>query len=270
MRGGDVRMPVKTGATEIPPRHPGATGGLQMDDSSKRYLRQIGVVGQDGQASLGKARVLIAGAGGLGCVTATYLALAGVGMLRIVDRDRVEPTNLNRQFLHCEAALGRPKADSAAERLRCWNPGIHVETVDRTIDEDSIGDIADGIDLGIDAADNFALRRILNLAAITRNIPFIHGAVKGFYGQAMTVLPGKSACYQCLFPSQMEGDPPAVLGATCGVIGAIQASEAVKYLTGRGKLLSGRLLIWDGENADMDTVAVERTPSCPACGNLSR
>ncbi len=241
-----------------------------MADLSNRYLRQIGVVGQEGQERLGKARVLIAGAGGLGSVTATYLALAGVGMLRVVDRDRVETTNLNRQFLHCEGDLGRQKADSAGERLRCWNSGIRIEAVAATIDEDSIGGLADSIDLIIDAADNFVLRRLLNLAAVKRNIPFVHGAVKGLFGQVMTVLPGKSACYQCLFPSQMECEPPAVLGATCGIVGAIQAGEAIKYFTGRGNLLSGRLLIWDGENVEMETIKVERTPSCPACGNLPR
>jgi len=240
-----------------------------MDELQMRYSRQIGVVSQEGQDRLVNAKVLIAGAGGLGSVTATYLALAGVGTIRIVDRDRVEATNLNRQFLHYEEDLGRRKTDSAGEKLRRWNSGIRIEALTGTIDESTLGDFADGMDLIVDAADSFPLRRLLNRAALERNIPFIHGAVRGFYGQAMTVLPFRSACFTCLFPSQSESGPPPVLGATCGVIGAVQTSEAIKALTGQGALLAGRLLLWDGMNASMDTIAIERTPSCPACGHRS-
>ncbi|MHB8770099.1 MAG: HesA/MoeB/ThiF family protein [Syntrophales bacterium] len=237
-------------------------------EEQQRYHRQLLMLGESGQERLKASRVLIAGAGGLGTVIATYLTAAGIGTLRIADCDVVEATNLNRQILHWGKDLGRPKTVSVAEKLSALNPLVRVEQIAGRIDEATIAALAADCDLIVDALDNFPTRYLLNRAAIGRGIPFIHGAVRGLQGQATTVLPGKTPCLRCLFPQAPA--PSAVfpiVGATCGVIGSIEATEAVKLLTGQGEPLASRLLIWDGLAACTDILRIERNPACPDCGS---
>ena len=235
-------------------------------EEQTRYHRQLLMLGREGQERLKASRVLIAGAGGLGTVIATYLAAAGIGTLRIADCDVVEPTNLNRQILHWGKDLGQPKTASAAEKLSALNSLICVEEIVGRIDEASSEAIAADCDLIVDALDNLATRHLLNRTALRKGIPFIHGAVRGLQGQATTVLPGKTPCLRCLFPQAPPAELFPIVGATCGVIGSIEATEAVKLLTGQGEPLAGRLLIWDGLAACAHILRIERSPACPDCG----
>lgn len=236
------------------------------DEEQKRYHRQILMLGEAGQEKLKAARVLIAGAGGLGTVISLYLAAAGVGTLRVVDCDVVEASNLNRQILHWGGDIGRPKTASVSEKLADLNSLIRVEEVAGRIDETSIDAITEDCDLIVDAMDNFPTRYLLNRTALRKGIPFIHGAVRGLYGQATTVLPGKTPCLRCIFPGSPPREIFPIIGATCGVIGSIEATEVIKLLTGRGEPLAGRLFIWDGMAASADSLVVERNPACPDCG----
>jgi molybdopterin/thiamine biosynthesis adenylyltransferase len=236
------------------------------DQERNRYHRQILMLGETGQERLKESRVLIAGAGGLGTVVSTYLAAAGVGILRIVDCDVVEESNFNRQILHWSGDLGRPKTASVAEKLAALNPLIRVEEIPGRIDETNIDAMAETCDLIVDAMDNFPTRYLLNRTALRKGIPFIHGAVRGLYGQATTVLPGKTPCLRCIFPGSPPPELFPIIGATCGVIGSVEATEVIKLITGRGEPLAGRLFIWDGLAVSADSLAVERNPACPDCG----
>jgi molybdopterin/thiamine biosynthesis adenylyltransferase len=240
------------------------------DEEQTRYHRQLLMLGEAGQERLKASRVLIAGAGGLGTVIATYLAAAGIGTLRIADCDVVEASNLNRQILHWGGDLGRPKTASAAEKLSALNSLIRVEEIAGRIDEANVDTIAGDCDIIVDAMDNFPTRYLLNRTALKKGIPFIHGAVRGLQGQATTVLPGKTPCLRCLFPGSPPSELFPIIGATCGVIGSIEATEAIKLLTGWGEPLAGRLLIWDGLAACADSLAVERDPACPDCSLLGQ
>ncbi len=237
------------------------------DEERKRYTRQMLMIGEAGQERLKAAFVLVAGAEGLGTVISLYLAAAGVGHLRIIDCDVVETSNLNRQILHWSGDIGRPKTASVEEKLAALNPLIRIETVSGRIAEENIGDMARGCDLIVDAMDNFPTRYLLNQTAVEKGIPFIHGAVRGFLGQATTVIPGKTPCLRCLFPGGPPREVFPIVGATCGVI---EATEAIKLLTGQGEPLAGRLFLWDGLVGSADSVTVEKDPFCPVCGNLKR
>ncbi|WP_292520535.1 HesA/MoeB/ThiF family protein [Methanoculleus sp.] len=240
---------------------------MLTDRELERYRRQIALFGEKAQERLATARVLIVGAGGLGCPAALYLAAAGIGEIRLVDGDVVDRTNLNRQVLHADRDIGRAKVESAAGKLRTQNPEIRVTAVHAAVNDDNADALVNGADLIIDAADNFAVRYTLNRAALRSGVPLIHGAVRGFDGQATTIIPGQTACLECIFPvaPPIEGVTP-VIGTTPGIIGLIQANEAIKYITGTGDLLTDRLLIWDGRAATMTTLAVERQEDCNACG----
>ena len=236
------------------------------NEEQKRYHRQLLMLGEAGQERLKASRVFIAGAGGLGTVIATYLAAAGIGTLRIADCDVVEATNLNRQILHWGKDVGRLKTASVAEKLSALNALIRVEEITGRIDDASIDAVAADCDLIVDAMDNFPTRYLLNRTALRKRVPFIHGAVRGMQGQATTVIPGRTPCLRCLFPQSPPTELFPIVGATCGVIGSIEATEAVKLLTGQGEPLAGRLLIWDGLAACVDTLVIERNPACPDCG----
>lgn len=238
-----------------------------LTEETRRYARQIPLIGIEGQERLTGSGVLVAGAGGLGSASSCYLAAAGVGHIRIADSDAVEISNLNRQILH--RIPGIRKAISAEEALRSLNPTIEVEGVDICISESSIDDLLNGIDIIVDATDSFELRYILNSAALEHGLPLIHGAVSGFDGQVTTVIPGRTACLRCVFPRPPPRDSPPVIGATCGIIGSIQAVETIKMLTGLGEPLANRLLIWDGRCARMDEISIERNERCPDCGGRS-
>lgn len=231
----------------------------------ERYDRQIRLLGEDGQDKLKEAKVFIAGAGGLGCPISIYLAAAGIGKITIVDKDIVTVSNLNRQILHWEKDLGQNKASSAKEKLREINHDIDVQARSETITDENAFDLVEDADLIIDAMDNYNARFLLNKTAIEKNIPFIHGAINGFHGQAMTVLPRKSACLRCIFHQAPPEAVFPVLGVTPGIIGLIQATEAIKYIVGIGDLLAGKLLLWDGLNYLTDFVQVERDPLCKDC-----
>lgn len=236
------------------------------DNDLKRYDRQIRLFGQDGQDKLKKAKVFIAGAGGLGSPISIYLAAAGVGKIVIVDKDVVELSNLNRQILHWEKDVGAKKALSAQDKLCSMNSEIIVEGISEAIDEENASYLVGDADLIIDAMDNFSTRYLLNKTALEKKIPFIHGAIYGFQGQATTILPGKTACLRCIF---CQAPPPTtfpVIGTTPGFIGLIQATEAIKYITVTGELLANRLLLWDGLVPSLETIDVERNPRCMDCG----
>ncbi|MCJ7426218.1 MAG: HesA/MoeB/ThiF family protein [Dehalococcoidales bacterium] len=236
----------------------------------ERYSRQILIngFGEEGQAKLKRAKVFIAGVGGLGSVTATYLAAAGVGVIRIVDHDKVELSNLNRQILHCDEDIGKKKVDSAAKRLKSINPEVKIEAVAEKMTEANISELVTGFDLIVDAMDNLPTRYLLNKIAIDKEIPFFHGAVNGFEGRAMTIIPGQTACLRCVYRGAVvEGSFP-VVGVTPGVIGCIQATEVIKYLLGAGQLLGNRLLVYDGLNMKFTQFKVKRDPNCQHCGAL--
>jgi molybdopterin-synthase adenylyltransferase len=231
-----------------------------------KYIRQIMLFGVEGQEKLSKARVFVAGTGGLGSPISTYLAVAGVGKIIIADFDIVDSSNLNRQFLHHERDIGRDKIESAEEKLISLNPEIKVDTIKEKITDENVSSIVPLCDLIIDALDNFDTRHALNKLSVERKIPLIHGAVSGYRGQVTTVIPGKTPCLCCLFPSSFKKEVFPVLGTTPGVIGAIQANEAIKYITGQGKLLENRLLLWDGFSCSFSELNVNKTDNCPVCG----
>jgi molybdopterin/thiamine biosynthesis adenylyltransferase len=240
---------------------------MLTDAEKTRYSRQIRLFGEEGQEKLKRTSVFIAGAGGLGSAISIYLAAAGFGKIRIADCDNVELSNLNRQILHASSDVGRPKADSAYETLAGINPEIKVEALVEIISEDSINGLLQGCDLIMDAMDNFPTRYLLNRAALQRKIPLFHGAISGYQGQAATIIPGKTACLSCIFPRAPPAATFPALGSTCGVIGSIQVTEAVKYVTGTGRLLENRLLLWDGLHACLDEMACERNSRCPDCSD---
>lgn len=240
---------------------------MLTDRELERYRRQIALFGAGAQERLANARVAIVGAGGLGCPAALYLAAAGIGELRLVDSDVVDRTNLNRQVLHTDRDVGRAKVESAAEKLLAQNPDVRVVATRVTVADENAAGIVGGADLIIDAADNFRVRYTLNRVALRTAVPLVHGAVRGFDGQATTIVPGRTACLECIFPAPPpEESIIPVVGTTAGIIGLVQANEAIKYITGTGDLLTNRLLVWDGRAASMATLPVERQEDCRACG----
>jgi len=238
---------------------------MLTDAELQRYKTQIRILSETGQNRLKDTKVFVAGAGGLGSAVSTYLVAAGIGKIKLVDEDRVELSNLNRQILHWEKDRGRRKVVSAEEKLRGLNPCCEVRGLSENINESNVDDLADDCAVIVDAADNYPTRFLLNEVAVAKNIPLFHGAVHGFYGQTTTIIPGRTACLRCIFP---EDPPPAdfpVVGVSCGIIGCIQAAEVIKYVTGKGDLLANRLLMWDGLKAAMEIVAVEQNPGCEVC-----
>ena len=237
----------------------------------KRYDRQIIIkgFGKAGQEKLKRARVVIAGSGGLGSPSSIYLAAAGVGTIRIVDHGSVELSNLNRQVLYWDEDIGRKKVASAIEKLKRLNPEIEIEAIEETITEANVSRLIAGFDLVVDAMDNLPTRYLLNKAAIDRNIPFFHGAVYGFEGRAITIIPGKTACLECVYHGATipEGKFP-VIGAAPAIIGCIQATEVIKYIVGIGELLTDRLLIYDGLNLKFTELKVKKDPNCKHCGHI--
>ncbi len=237
----------------------------------ERYDRQILIkgFGKEGQEKLKRAKVIIAGGGGLGSPSSIYLAAAGVGMIRIVDHGSVELSNLNRQVLYWEEDVGKRKVTSAAEKLKKLNPEIEIEAIEETITEANVSQLVSGFDLVVDAMDNLPTRYLLNKAALEKDIPFFHGAVYGFEGRAMTIIPGKTACLECVYhgvTTPKEKFP--VIGVAPAVIGCIQAAEVIKYIVGIGELLTNRLLIYDGLNLKFTELKVKKDPNCEQCGHL--
>lgn len=241
----------------------------------ERYSRQIMVpdIGGKGQIHLRQASVLVIGAGGLGSPAAFYLAAAGVGTLGIVDPDKVELSNLQRQILHATADIGRQKVASAQAKLNDLNPEVAIKTYALRFDEDNAAEIAADYQFVVDGSDNFETKFLVNDVCIQSEIAFSHAGIVRLQGQTMTVLPRKSACYRCLFqtpppPEEMLNcQQSGILGAVAGTLGTIQATEAVKYLAGFEEgLLTDRLLTYDAKTMKFHSVEIARNPQCSACG----
>ena len=239
----------------------------------KRYSRHIimGQVGSLGQRKLMNAKVLIIGAGGLGSPSAVYLALAGVGAIGIVDFDVVEVSNLQRQILHHNDDVGRPKVVSAQDSLHAYNPDVNVVVHETRISSENAIEIIEQYDIVINGADNFPSRYLVNDACYLLGKPLVDGSILIFDGQATVFIPG-SGCYRCLFPTP---PPPGmvpncaeagVLGALTGLVGSIQATEALKLILGIGESLKSRLLLIDALAMDFREVRMKRNPACPLCG----
>ena len=243
-------------------------------DELRRYARHLSLpeFGLEGQRRLGASSVFLVGAGGLGSPAALYLAAAGVGRLGIVDGDRVDESNLQRQVLHGTRDIGRAKVESAAARVRDLNPHVHVETFDATLTSRNALGILEGWDVVVDGSDNFPTRYLVNDACVILGRPLVYGSVHRFEGQASLFNVGDAPCYRCLFPEPPSpGTVPScaeagVLGVLPGLVGTIQAAEAIKLLAGVGDTLAGRLLLVDMLRMRMQTVQVRRNPACPACG----
>ncbi len=239
------------------------------DFEREKYSRQILLFGEEGQEKLKNAKVLVAGAGGLGSPVSTYLAIAGVGKIILADFDSVDPSNLNRQFLHHEKDIGRLKVESAKEKLLSMNPDIEVETIAEMLTESNLEALIPECDVIVDALDNLETRHVLNRFAIKRCIPLIHGAVTGYDGQVTTIIPGKTPCFYCIFPRISKKEVFPILGVTPGIIGSMQANEVIKFLTGQGKLLEGRLLFWNGLSGHFNEISLSKLNNCPVCGCLT-
>ncbi|MFN4133667.1 MAG: molybdopterin-synthase adenylyltransferase MoeB [Candidatus Hadarchaeales archaeon] len=258
---------------------PAVAGGSEFlgftQDQIVRYSRQILLkeIGGRGQRKLLESKVLVVGAGGLGSPASLYLAAAGVGKLGIVDGDGVDLSNLNRQILHSTEDVGRPKVESAKEAIEKLNPDVDVITYNLRLSPENAQDVIGGWDFVIDCSDNFPTKFLVNDACVLEGVPFSHAGVLRFIGMTMTILPRKGPCYRCLTP---EAPPPGmiptcqeagVLGAVPGIIGTIQAAEALKYLLGEGKLLVGRVLFFDASEMKFEEFELQRDQNCPACGN---
>ena len=243
-------------------------------DELQRYHRHLILpeVGEHGQSRLKAARVLLVGAGGLGSPAALYLAAAGVGHLGVVDADDVELSNLQRQVLHDTESVGTPKVDSAATRLRAINPHVDVSAHRTRLTSANAMALIDGYDVVVDGSDNFPTRYLISDACVLLNKPNVYGSVLRFEGQASVFSSGEGPCYRCLF---REPPPPGlvrncaesgVLGVLPGLVGVVQAAEAIKLITGIGQPLVGRLLLVDGLRMRFRTIDVARDPECRACG----
>jgi molybdopterin/thiamine biosynthesis adenylyltransferase len=239
-----------------------------------RYARQIilSEIGVIGQKKLLDSKVLIIGLGGLGSSCAIYLAAAGIGNIGIVDFDKVGLNNLQRQIIHSESYVNKPKVESARNRIKELNSYVKVTTYDIKLTSDNALDIISNYDIVADCTDNFPSRYLVNDACILANKPFAHAAILQFYGQAITILPNKSACYRCFLP-----DPPSpdsissceeagVIGTVVGIMGIIQANEIIKYILGIGELLNGKLLIFDSLDSSFEKILIKKNSKCEICG----
>jgi len=245
------------------------------EEQINRYSRQIVLpeVGGTGQKRINEGRVLIIGTGGLGSPAAFYLAAAGVGTIGIIDYDVVDLSNLQRQILHTTKDIGRPKVDSAKEKLIALNPDCNIVSYRERLTARNIKEIIKDYDVVVDGADNFATRFVANDACVMANKVFVHGGVLGFAGQTFTIVPGKGPCLRCILrePPPYGSVPTCaqagVLGVLAGTIGLIQATEVLKYLLGKGDLLVGRLLAYDALEMKFREVRVKKDPACPVCGD---
>ena len=247
---------------------------LSLDSTQlDRYSRHIIMdeIGPEGQEALLEGSVLVVGAGGLGSPAIQYLAAAGVGTIGIVDDDVVERSNLQRQIIHTDDAVGDPKTESARRYVEDLNPDVTVETYETRLDTDNAADLLSGYDVVLDASDNFRTRYIVNDVARLEGLPVAHGAIYKFEGQVTTLVPD-GPCYRCLFPEAPDpGTVPdcattGVLGALPGTVGCIQATEAMKLLLDEGEPLVGRLLFYDAMQMSFETVSYAHNPGCPVCG----
>ena len=248
---------------------------MLTEEQIERYSRHIILkeVGGKGQQKLLDGRVLIIGAGGLGAPIALYLAAAGVGTIGIADADDVDLSNLQRQVIHFTSDIGKPKVESAKEKMLAINPGISVTTYKEWISAANISRIIADYDFIVDGTDNFAAKFLINDACVLAGKPYSHGGILAFDGQTITVKPGESACYRCIFPEPPPKDAiptcsqAGVIGVLPGVIGTIQATEAIKYLLSKGDLITDRLLTYNALRMKFREVPLKRKNNCPVCGD---
>jgi molybdopterin/thiamine biosynthesis adenylyltransferase/rhodanese-related sulfurtransferase len=243
-------------------------------EQTTRYSRHFMLpeVGEEGQAKLLDAKVLMVGAGGLGSPSAFYLAAAGVGTMGIIDNDVVDLSNLQRQILHSNDRIGQPKAESAKQTIQALNPDVHVITYQEKLTSENIMKIIKDYDIVVDGCDNFPTRYLINDACVMAKKPNVHGSIFQFEGQASVFYPGKGPCYRCLYPQPPPADmapncqEAGVLGVLPGLIGVIQAIETIKLIIGKGDALVGRLLCFNTLTMEVTTLNLKADPSCPLCG----
>lgn len=236
----------------------------------ERYDRQIRLFGIEAQERLKKARVLVVGVGGLGTASSLYLAAAGVGELILVDRERVELSNLNRQILYTTSDIGKLKVEAAAEKLRQLNPNVNVVPLAREITEDLLEELVPRVDIVVDGLDNWKTRFLVNDACVKHGKPFVHAGIYGVYGQLLVVVPGKTPCLRCILPKEPpEVRPFPVLGTTAGLMAMMQVTEAIKLITGYGIPALNKIIVYNGYSMTFHEVSVSRNPQCPVCGRLS-
>jgi sulfur-carrier protein adenylyltransferase/sulfurtransferase len=248
-------------------------GNLPTPDPA-RYARHLALteIGAAGQQRLAASSVLVIGAGGLGSPAALYLAAAGVGTIGIVDHDRIEISNLQRQILFATAQIGQSKAQVAGARLSALNPDVRVNAHELKLDAGNIMELMSTYDVVIDGTDRLATRYLVNDACVMMKKPLVSAAIHRFEGQAMTYLPGKSPCYRCLYPESPEDLVPncataGVLGVLPGIMGSLQATEAIKVLLGIGETLAGRLLVYDALSLTFDEFRFAQRSDCAVCGD---
>lgn len=237
----------------------------------ERYRRHLMMsqIGTDGQKRLNAGRVLIIGAGGLGSPVALYLAASGIGTIGIIDGDTVNLSNLQRQIIHGTSDIGRLKTESARDKIKGINPDCEVVLYNEFFREENAATTIKDYDFIVDATDSFGIKMLINDTCVEAGKPFSHGGISGFGGEAMTYIPG-TACFRCLFDSEPpNNEVTGPLGAVPGIIGSIQAAEAIKYLSGAGNLLTDRLLIMDALSMTFTTVALSLRNDCPACSKPS-
>ena len=248
---------------------------MPLDDiQRRRYARHLVLdgVGEAGQERIMAGSVLVVGAGGLGSPVALYLSAAGVGRIGIVDGDTVDASNLQRQVIHATADIGRPKVESAREKMLAVNPGVRVDALHAFFGSGNAAGLVADYDFVVDATDNFAAKFLVSDTCVALGKPFSYGGVLRFGGQSLTHVPG-SACLRCLYGAPPpDGTVPAndeagVLGSVVGIVGTVQATEALKYLAGAGSLLANRLLTIDALSMQFHTIGVAPDARCPACGN---
>lgn len=236
-----------------------------------RYTRQIMIpeIGQEGQQKIKKARVFVAGVGGLGSISTYYLTAAGVGHLTIVDKDTVDYSNLNRQIIHWTDDIGEGKTVSGSRKLGNLNPNVSIKAIQAEITPENCADLVGDCSIIVDAMDNMKGRRILNATAVKMGIPYIYGGVYQLDGLATVIIPGQSPCLECIFPSQeteTASRPPGILGPAPGLIACIQSIETLKLILGFDDLLAGRLLCFCGWDMTFREFKVNKNPTCPVCG----
>lgn len=247
---------------------------MWRDDQKQRYARQwiLPAWSEEVQKKLAAARVLVVGAGGLGSPTCYYLAAAGIGKIILADPDTVELSNLNRQILHTTKDIGRPKVQSAAEKLEALNPDCKIEARREKITEKNAADFFNGVDAAIDCTDGFANKYLLNDSAVEYNVPLVHAGVLAWSGQLFVVMPKRGPCLRCIFPKPpKQGTYPTsatvgILGTAAGVFGVMEANEAIKIVAGIGEPLIGRMMVYDGLIASWQILNIKRDPKCPVCG----